>query len=127
MILFFVVIGLQSCSAKQLFSKEFKGWFAEDFLAPMNLWKPKPFGLGEVPEGGSPEYTQGWKDGCETGLGVYGANHYRNLGYKFKQDHTMIHNNDYYMAWQDSYTYCRWYVWNYIKGGGQKFGAALEI
>lgn len=91
--------------------------FREDILRPLNLWEPKPFGIGEVPKGGSPEFTQGWEDGCHSGIAAYGGFHYRTLGYKFKQDVTMIHNKDYYNAWQDAYLYCRWYVWNYIREG----------
>ncbi len=91
--------------------------FREDILRPLNLWQPTPFGIGEVPKGGSPEFTQGWEDGCHSGISAYGGTHYRNLGYKFKQDYKMIHNKDYYNAWQDAYLYCRWYVWNYIRQG----------
>ncbi len=91
--------------------------FREDILRPLNLWEPTPFGIGEVPKGGSPEFEQGWKDGCNSGIAAYGGSHYRNLGYKFKQDWRMINNKDYYQAWQDSYLYCRWYIWNYIQKG----------
>lgn len=89
----------------------------ENFLQPINLWKPKPYGLGEAPEGGPPEYTQGWKDGCESGLAAYGSTHYRVSGHKYKMDYKMVDNQDYYQAWHDSYTYCRWYVWNFNRPG----------
>lgn len=87
----------------------------EDFMRPINMWEPKPYGIGEVPKGGSPEFTQGWEDGCHSGLAAYGGDHYHYLGYKFRQDVRMITNKEYYQAWQDSYLYCRWYIWNYVR------------
>ncbi len=76
--------------------------------------KPRPWGLGETPDG-TPEFRKGWEDGCDTGLRAYGGHWYRNRsGYKhFKQDLTLIHNPEYYRAWRDAFTYCRWYVWNW--------------
>ncbi len=91
--------------------------FRESILRPLNLWETTPFGIGEMPKGGSPEFEQGWKDGCGSGLAAYGGGPYRNAGYKFRQDWRMINNKDYYNAWQDSYLYCRWYIWNYIQDG----------
>lgn len=86
----------------------------ENVLEPINLWKPRPYGMEmEGPKDASPIFKQGWKDGCETGLAAYGADHYRGLGYKFRQDVTQINNVEYYMAWQNSYRYCRWYIWNF--------------
>jgi hypothetical protein len=101
--IFFLLVFLSSCS-----------FIKEDVLEPANLWKPRPFGMEmEGPKDASPIFKQGWKDGCETGLAAYGSDHYRNLGYKFKQDISQINNTEYYMAWQNSYRYCRWYIWNY--------------
>ncbi len=89
--------------------------FKKDILKPMNLWEPKPMGLAmDPPPGGSPEFNQGWKDGCHSGVAAYGGDHYRYLGYKYKQDWRMITNHDYYQSWQDSFLYCRWYMFNYI-------------
>ena len=88
----------------------------------INMWKPKPPGIGEADPHAPPNYKQGWNDGCETGLFVYGGDHYRYLGYKVKQDYTMINDEDYYNAWQDAYLYCRWYIWNYVKAEDIPFG-----
>lgn len=92
------------------------------FLIPLgacqgviDLWeRPRPWGLGETPEG-SPTFQQGWEDGCDTGLGVYGGPHYRKKAYRFRQDITQMDDPEYYRAWKDAYTYCRWYVWNWAK------------
>jgi len=89
---------------------------------PFNMWRPKPPGIGEVDPNAPPNYKQGWNDGCDTGLFVYGGDHYRYLGYKVKQDYKMINNEDYYNAWQDAYLYCRWYIWNYIRKGDIPIG-----
>ena len=90
--------------------------FKEDVMRPLNLWEPKPVGIGEVPQGGSPEFTQGWEDGCHSGIASYGGNHYKYFGYKFRQDHRMILNDEYYRSWQYAYLYCRWYIWNFDRG-----------
>jgi hypothetical protein len=76
--------------------------------------KPRPFGLGETPDG-SPTFRQGWEDGCDSGLGAYGGFHYRRKSYAFRQDITQIDNPEYYRAWKDAFTYCRWYVWNWAR------------
>jgi hypothetical protein len=78
--------------------------------------RPKPFNLGKTPEG-SPIFQKGWDEGCESGLHVYGNSFYRGA-YSYKQDINLINNQEYYRAWKDAYTYCRWYVWNYRTIGG---------
>ena len=75
---------------------------------------PRPYGIGETPEG-SPVFRQGWNDGCDSGLGVYGGRLYRVKAYRYKQDLTQIDNPEYYRAWKDAFTYCRWYSWNWVK------------
>lgn len=77
------------------------------------LTKPRPWGLADTPEG-SPIFQQGWEDGCETGMRVYGGLTYR-MAYQFKQDQELVNDPEYYTAWRDAYTYCRWYVWNWVR------------
>jgi len=104
------VLALTSCSDSA--DKAFK----DNILRPLNLWEPVPFGMQlEPPKGGTPEFNQGWTDGCKSGVAAYGGDHYKYLGYKFQQDWRMIKNQDYYQTWQDAYLYCRWYMWNYIQ------------
>ncbi len=78
------------------------------------VFEPRPWGMAETPDG-SPVFRQGWEDGCNTGLGVYGGSAYRVNAYKFRQDITQTDNPEYYRAWKDAYTYCRWYVWNWSR------------
>jgi hypothetical protein len=110
------IIALMLCSCSDLMDG------LEGAGGEVNMWKPLPPGMGEVDPNAPPIYKQGWRDGCETGMWVYGGDNYRYLGYKFKQDYSMINNEDYYSAWQDSYLYCRWYIWNYVKGGDIDIG-----
>lgn len=78
------------------------------------LTKPVPWGMGKTPEGGSPTFTKGWEDGCESGMSVYGNGRYR-AAYDFKQDLELIDNGEYYRAWRDGWSYCRWYAFNYVR------------
>jgi hypothetical protein len=74
---------------------------------------PRPLGMSETPDG-SPIFKQGWEDGCETGLNAYGNEYYKNL-HSFQQDPYLIHDPEYYRAWNDSYQYCRWYTWVWVR------------
>ena len=76
--------------------------------------KPWPYGMGKAPEG-SPTFQQGWEDGCATGLGAYGSGHYRKRSNRFRQDISMVDDPEYYRAWKDAYTYCRFYVFNWSR------------
>lgn len=76
------------------------------------LTRPKPFGLAETPPG-TPEFRQGWEDGCETGMGTYGNNRYK-AAYGFIQDPVLVNNPEYYRAWQDGQLYCRWYTFGWV-------------
>ncbi len=75
------------------------------------LVRPRPWGMGKVPEGNA-LFRQGWDDGCTTGAAVYGIDRYK-WAYTFKQDMTLVSNPEYYRAWRDAYTYCRWYNWTW--------------
>ena len=75
--------------------------------------KPVPYGMEELPEG-TPIFQAGWKDGCDTGLTVYGNDRYK-AAYGWTQDPKMVLNDEYYRAWKDAYTYCRWYAVNWVR------------
>ena len=78
---------------------------------------PRPWGLADAPEG-SPVFKRGWNDGCETGMTTYGNDVYK-ITYGWKQDPKMVLNDEYYRAWKDAYTYCRWYVYNWARNPRQ--------
>lgn len=76
--------------------------------------EPRPWGIGDTPEG-SPLFQKGWEEGCNSGMGMAGGRHYRKPAYKYQQDLSLINNEEYYRAWRDAFTYCRWYVNNWTK------------
>lgn len=62
-------------------------------------------------EGYSPDYKQGFGDGCNTGLTVYGDLPTKSTqlahGKSFVRDTTKVGNRAYESAWIDAYHYCR--------------------
>lgn len=76
------------------------------------LVRPTPYGIADTPDG-SPEFKQGWEDGCHTGYASYGNNRYK-AAYSFTQDPELVDNSEYYRAWQDGQLYCRWYTFGWV-------------
>ncbi|MCE3232040.1 MAG: hypothetical protein K0R98_297 [Rickettsiaceae bacterium] len=75
---------------------------------------PKPWRMGGPDrENASPEYTEGWDDGCSTGLSTMNPGYYKSF-YSFKQDPYKVDNEVYYKAWKDAYTYCRQYSFRFV-------------
>jgi len=68
----------------------------------------KPGLMPELPKG-SPEFTQGWRDGCQTGLAVGGGDIYKSF-YSWKRTPEFEKNDKYLKAWKDGYEYCRQYA-----------------
>jgi hypothetical protein len=67
-----------------------------------------------MPKNDMPEYTQGWQEGCESGMSGMTNSFYSSF-YTFKQDKTMMKNEIYYKAWKDSYDYCKGFVYGILK------------
>ena len=78
--------------------------------------KPNARLFTHMPSGGSPEYEQGWKEGCESGMSGMTNSFYQSF-YVFKQDNQLLTNEVYYKAWKDSYDYCKGYVYGVLKEG----------
>lgn len=98
-LLIIVLVAVNSCTGK-IFSEN-------------SIFAPHPLRMsGPDKSKGSPEYLQGWDDGCKTGLSTMVQGYYKSF-YGFKQDPYMIGNPVYYKAWKDSYTYCRQYSFRY--------------
>lgn len=93
-----------------------------DRFHELSLWeqikRPRPWGLSNTPEG-TPTFQKGWNDGCDTGLHAYGNNWYNATYDGFKQDMELIDNPEYYRAWKDAFTYCRWHVYHWSRGWQQ--------
>lgn len=76
--------------------------------------KPAHRVFNYMPKNGSPEYEQGWKQGCESGMSGMTNSFYQSF-YVFKQDNSLLKNEVYYKAWKDSYDYCKGYVYGIVK------------
>ena len=75
-----------------------------------------------IPQNGSPEFNQGWRDGCDSGMAAFGNYTYK-LIYNFKKDMRLLNNQEYTAAWNSAYNSCRWYTstWLQPPGGGGLF------
>jgi hypothetical protein len=98
--LLLVILTLSACVGKIFSSK--------------NMFAPKPYKMGGPDKkDASPEYLEGWDDGCETGLSTMNPGYYKSF-YAFKQDPYKVDNEVYYKAWKDAYTYCRQYSFRFV-------------
>ncbi len=92
--------------------KKYLALLAIVFLAGCNSFDSdlpyKPGFMPELPKG-SPEFTQGWKDGCATGLSAYGNDMYKTV-YRYRKTPEYETNATYTGAWRDAYQYCRQYA-----------------
>jgi len=91
--------------------KKYLGLLVVVFLASCSFDSNLPYKPGFMPElpKGSPEFTQGWKDGCATGLAAYGNDVYKTV-YRYQKDPAYDSNATYNGAWHDAYSYCRLYA-----------------
>jgi hypothetical protein len=55
----------------------------------------------------SPDFKQGWEDGCRSGETVYGNTFTKAVADGYTRDPTKVHNPAYESAWNDAYNYCR--------------------
>ena len=69
----------------------------------------KPASLDMTPPKGPPEYEQGWRDGCETGIAGYGSA-FNKLFHTAKKNVNYVRNPVYNQIWRDAYAYCRVFV-----------------
>ena len=65
---------------------------------------------------GPPEYQEGYKDGCQSGLATYGPAQYKAY-YSFYQNYSMMNNAAYVAGWHESYDFCRWFDLKYHTAG----------
>lgn len=64
------------------------------------------FGGDKVSSDYSPDYQQGWNDGCKTGEAAYG-NYVTKAVRDYTRDPTKVGNRSYESAWTDAYHWCR--------------------
>lgn len=73
---------------------------------------------------GSPEFAQGWKDGCESGMSA-GSNNFYKMFYRINKvdGFKMTSSNDYGTAWSNAFWYCVRY--DYIKTKSSIWGSTF--
>jgi hypothetical protein len=65
-------------------------------------------------EGASPEFVQGWKDGCETGVASGSNTFYKSFfDQNVVQGHKIAGSTDYRVAWSNAFLYC--FRANYVR------------
>lgn len=101
-----------------------------------NFIRPNGKLFMSMPKGGSPAFEQGWKDGCESGLGIFTHQFHKHF-YKFKKDQrfygvkfgderdlfngkeiTDKDKAEYANTWSKTYLWCRHLSLSMNKGGG---------
>lgn len=70
---------------------------------------PKPNKDGKPHD---PLYSEGWVDGCHTGISAAANSWYRSY-YHFKQDAYKAQNIKYYKGWKDAFSYCNRYLYQW--------------
>ncbi|MCD6034799.1 MAG: hypothetical protein K0R63_540 [Rickettsiales bacterium] len=69
---------------------------------------PVPVAMTKIPPG-PPEFVDGYKDGCETGLAAFGNSYYKSF-YSFKKKFNSTNDVLYQNGWEKGYQYCRQYA-----------------
>lgn len=90
--------------------------------------RPRPSTLPKPPKDAPKEYQEGWNNGCESGLAVYGNDFYKTF-YGYKVDVGMLKNKTYYKAWNDAFHYCRAFINRYLADGywGEKLFGPYQL
>ncbi len=69
----------------------------------------RPYALDATPPSGSPEFQQGYADGCESALSGMG-NQFIKVFHEFKYDTSLANNKVYDRMWNASNDYCRLFL-----------------
>lgn len=86
-------------------------------LSSCSAYGPKPFVIEEVTPDiaqNSPDFQQGWMDGCESGKAVF-SNAFYKMFYGYKRNPEKVGNQSYETAWYAGYNYCRHYTRRWLK------------
>lgn len=71
------------------------------------------YGMPHAPKYGPPEYIQGWKEGCQTGMTSYGS-YYLRYRYRANVNGSMMANPMYSKGWELGANYCQYYASTYL-------------
>lgn len=85
-------------------------------ISASHLWDgPAPHSMPmDVP--GPPEYKEGYKDGCQSGMATYGPVQYK-LYYNYYQNYGMLKDKYYVTAWHEAFDFCRHFTLKYHTQG----------
>lgn len=85
------------------------------YMKPVtDIFRPAPWILELMPEGGDEVYNKAWQEGCETGLASMSNDYYKTF-YKFRNTPSLVTNETYYKVWKDTFTFCRHYVYGHVR------------
>jgi hypothetical protein len=69
----------------------------------------RPFWLMNVDPAGTPEYSLGWEDGCDSGVSAEGEWYYKMM-HGFKKRPELAANDQYKQGWNEGFSYCRFSI-----------------
>jgi hypothetical protein len=89
------------------------------------LLPERPNRTMKIDESASPEFKQGWKDGCEIGMSS-GSNTFYKMFYRNNavDGYKMTSSSDYKTAWGNAFWYC--YRYDHIKQNSSIWGSTFS-
>ena len=72
------------------------------------FWTPEPLWIEDLPDGDD-SYCQGFRDGCNTAVGIIGSGLLRMHPFAYDINRG-IEDRDYYRGQRTGYNYCTYYV-----------------
>jgi hypothetical protein len=72
------------------------------------LLEPRPLLMRNIPNGDDP-YAQGWRDACQTFVGIIGSGMLKMEPFAYDPERG-VYDKEYYKGWRDGITYCTYYT-----------------
>jgi hypothetical protein len=73
-----------------------------------SFWDPSSLFMSNMPQGDD-DYSQGFRDGCNTAMGNTGSGYLRSHGFAYDV-HRGLEDADYYRGYKIGNNYCTYYV-----------------
>lgn len=70
--------------------------------------EPRPLFMRGIPSGDD-AYSQGWRDACQTFVGIVGSGMLRNQPFAYDPERG-VNDKEYYKGWRDGIAYCTYYT-----------------
>lgn len=86
----------------------------QNYMAKILPDRPDKEFIKDLEKDASPDFVQGWKDGCESGMST-GSNPFYKMFYRVNKVNgfKLINSSDYSTAWNNAFWYCIRY--DYVK------------